>query len=123
MPCDYASRHAAPIEDLTEEEKERLMVDVGKDIQLMRVIMADLPPALTMEVLREVAERDEIYQKLKAAVKEGKKPKDRDLVPYMAVWEKLGVIKELVCSGERIVIPERRCSTNDVALRDWVVDL
>ena len=93
MPCDYASRHAAPIEDLTEEEKERLMVDAGEDIQVIRVIMADLPPALSMEVLREVADRDKVYQKLKAAVKEGKKPKDRDLVPYTAVWEELGVIK------------------------------
>ena len=25
--------------------------------------------------------------------------------------------------GERIVIPEGRCATNDMALRDWVVDL
>ena len=41
----------------------------------------------------------------------------------MAVWEELGVIEELVCRGERIVIPEGRCFTNDVALRDWVVDL
>ena len=106
MPCDYTSRHAAPIEDLTKEEKRRLMVDVGEDIQVMRVIMADLPPALSMEVLREVAERDEVYQKLKAAVKAGKKPKDRDMVPYMAVWEELGVIEELVCRGQRIVIPE-----------------
>ena len=55
MPCDYASRHASPIEDLTEEEKERLMVDVGEDVQVMRVIMADLPPALTIEVVKEVA--------------------------------------------------------------------
>ena len=82
------------------------MVDVGEDIQVMRVIMADLPPALSMEVLREVAERDEVYQKLKVAVKAGKKPKDRDMVPYMAVWEELGVIEELVCRGQRIVIPE-----------------
>ena len=99
------------------------MVDVGEDIQVMRVIMADLPPALSMEVLWEMAERDEVYQKLKAAVKAGKKPKDRDMVPYMAVWEELGVIKELVCRGQRIVIPEGRCATNDVELRDWVVDL
>ena len=74
------------------------MVDVGEDIQVMRVIMADLPPAWTMEVLREVAERDEIYRKLKVAVEEGKKPKDRNLVLYMTVWEELGVIEELVCS-------------------------
>ena len=56
-------------------------------------------------------------------MKEGKKPKDRDLVPYMAVWEELAVIEELVCRGERIVITEGRCATNDMALRDWVVDL
>ena len=76
-----------------------------------------------MEVLREVVVHDKVYQKLKAAMMEGKKPKDRDLVPYMAVWEELAVIEELVCRGERIVIPEGRCSTNDGALREWVVDL
>ena len=40
MPCDYTSRHAVPIEDLDEEEKERLMVDTGEDIQVMRVFIA-----------------------------------------------------------------------------------
>ena len=64
MPCDYASRHAVPIEGLDEEEKERLMVDTGEDIQVMRVFVADLPPALPLEVLREVAGRDEVYQRL-----------------------------------------------------------
>ena len=76
-----------------------------------------------MEALREVADRAEVYQKLKAVVREGKKPKDRGLVPYMVVWEELGVIKELACRGERIVIPEGRCLTNNAVLRDWVVDL
>ena len=97
------------------------MVDVEEDVQVMRVIMADLPPALSMEELKEVAEHDKVYQKLKAAVKEGKKPKDRDLVPYMAVWGELTVIKELVCRGERIIKPEGRCTKND--LRDWIIDL
>ena len=55
MPGDYASRHAALIEDLTEEEREMPMVDVGENVQVMRVIMVDLPPAMTMEVLMEVA--------------------------------------------------------------------
>ena len=53
----------------------------------------------------------------------GKKPKDRDLVPYMAVWGELMVIKELVCRGEMMIIPEGRCTKNDVAMRDWVMDL
>ena len=55
--------------------------------------MADLPASLTIEVLKEVAVHHKVYQKLKAAMKEGKKPKDRDLVPYMAVWEELTVLK------------------------------
>ena len=41
-PCDYAFRLVAPIEDLSKEEKERLIVEVGEDIRVMRVIMADL---------------------------------------------------------------------------------
>ena len=41
MPRYYASRHAAPIEDLTEEEKERQKVDGGGDIQVMRDSMAE----------------------------------------------------------------------------------
>ena len=123
MPCDYASRHAVPIKDLDEDEKERLMVDTGEDIQVMRVFIADLPPALPLEVLREVAGRDEVYQRLMVAVKQGRKHKDRDMVPYMAVWEELGVMEELLCRGERIVILEGRHKKYDVDLRDWVVDL
>ena len=30
----------------TKRQKERLMVDVGEEVQVMRVIMADLPPAM-----------------------------------------------------------------------------
>ena len=106
MQDDYFQEfQLAPINDLTEEEKEWLIVDMGEDIQVRRVIMADLPLALSMKVLRKVAERDEVYQKLKTALKAGKKPKDRDIVPYMVVWGELGVIEELVCRGERIVIP------------------
>jgi hypothetical protein len=50
-------------------------------------------------VLKEVAERDTVYQRLKEAVKTGRKPKDQDMVPYMAVWEELWVVEELLCRG------------------------
>ena len=62
MPCDYASRCAVPIEDLTEEEREMLMVDVGEDVQVMRVIMADLPPAMTMDIVKEATEHNQTYR-------------------------------------------------------------
>ena len=39
--CYYASCHAEPIEDLTEEEKGRKKVDGGGDIQVMRDSMAE----------------------------------------------------------------------------------
>ena len=41
----------------------------------------------------------------------------------MAVWEELGVLEDLLCRWERIVIPEGRHKDHDVELRDWVVDL
>ena len=51
MPCDHTSRHPRSIEGLTTKEKERLLLDEGDDIQVMRVIMEDLPPALTLEMV------------------------------------------------------------------------
>ena len=59
MPCDYAFRHAVPIEGLTKEENEWLMVDEGEDVHVMRVIMADLPPAMTMDMVKDVAEHEQ----------------------------------------------------------------
>ena len=64
LPCDHTSRHPRPIEGLTTKEKERLLLDEGDDIQVMRVIMEDLPPALTLEMVQEGARRDPVYQEL-----------------------------------------------------------
>ena len=43
MPCDFASRHPLPIERLSQKEGEKLMVDEGKGIQVMRVVTGDGP--------------------------------------------------------------------------------
>ena len=40
MPCDFASRHPRPISELSEHEREDLMVDDGEDVQVMKVMMA-----------------------------------------------------------------------------------
>ena len=60
---ENSSCHAAPIENLDKEEKVRLMEDTSGDIQVMRVLMANLPQALSLEVLKEVAEQDKVYQR------------------------------------------------------------
>ena len=76
-----ASRRATPIEGLNEEEQDRLIVDNGEDIQVLRVYINDLPPALSLETLREVAAQDMVYQGLMDAVKKGRKPKDSSMIP------------------------------------------
>ena len=48
----------------------------------------------------------------------GRKSTDRDPVPYMAVWQELTVIEELVCRGERLIIPEGHCAKHCMELRD-----
>ena len=68
-PSDDTTRHTMHIEDRIEEEKE-WKEDEGRDIQERRVISKDQAPALTKEELREEAEQDKIYQKLKAAEKD-----------------------------------------------------
>ena len=52
MPCDFTFSHGVPIEDLN-EEKEWLRMDNGEDIQVMRVCIAELPPALSLKVMKE----------------------------------------------------------------------
>ena len=80
----------------------------------MRKFIADLPPARSQKVLREVATRDQEYQGLKGAVKQGRKLTDRDKVPYRAVRKEPGVQEEPLGREERNVIPEpgprRSCS-------------
>ena len=48
---------------------------------IRRLFMSDLPDAVTLDMLHEAAEKDPTYKKLREAVRQGKKPEDRELVP------------------------------------------
>ena len=89
------------------------MVDDGDDMQIMRVILSDLPPVLTENMIQEAAQTDPVYQKLLQAIQQGKKRSDPDLVPYTPVWEELGVLSGLVCRGEHplSVVSDWACET------------
>ena len=106
IPADYNSRHPAPIDHLSSKERAAMYVDDGEDIQIMRVIFDDLPPALNEKKIATAAEKDPTYQKLKSAIMKGKKSEDPALTPYMSIFNELSVINSLVCRGERIVIPQ-----------------
>ena len=123
MPADFSSRHPRSISHLTNQQREKLMVDDGDDMQIMRVILSDLPPALTENMIQEAAQTDLVYQKLLQAIQQGKKRSDPDLVPYTPVWEELGVLRGLVCRGERLVIPDGHIPGTEGNIREWVVEL
>ena len=123
MPGDYNSRHPAPITHLNSKERATLLVDDGDEVQIMRVMMADLPPALTLKMIQQAALSDPVYQKLIQAVQQGKKPEDPSLTPYTSVWGELSTMQQLVCRGERIIIPNSELPGGEGNLRDWVVDL
>ena len=123
MPADFNSRHPQSISHLNRQEREEMAVDDGEDIHIMRVIMNDLPPALTTDMIQQAALTDPVYHKLIQAVQQGKKTEDPDLRPYTSIWGELGVLQGLVCRGERIVIPDGYLPDNEGSIREWVVEL
>ena len=123
MPADYASRHPAPISHLSEAERSADMIDDGDDILVMRVVMADLPPALTMKMLKEAAGNDPVYQRLINAILSGRKPADAEMTSYTSIWDELSVVEGLVLRGERIVIPNGHVPQYDTNIREWIIDL
>ena len=123
MPADYASRHPCPIDTLSESQRAEQLIDDGNDVQVMRVVMSDLPPALTTKMILEASKTDRVYQRLIKAIQKGQKPDDPCLTSYTSVWNELSVINGLICRGERIVIPDGFLPRHDANLREWVVDL
>ena len=123
MPGDYNSRHKTPITHLNWKERATLMVDDGDEVQILIVMMADLPPALTLKMMQQAALSDPVYHELIEAVQQGKTPEDPGLTPYTSVWGELSVMQQLVCRGERIIIPNSELPGGEGNLRDWVIDL
>ena len=123
MPADYYSRHPAPISHLDSREREELMIDDGDDAQVMRVILADLPPVLSIDKLQAAAKKDPVYQRLIRALHKGNKPEDPELTSYTSIWTELSVVEDLVCRGERVVIPNSRLTGEEHTIREWVVEL
>ena len=122
-PCDYGSRHPEPISHLSKAEREKHGVDDGEEVFIRRLFMSDLPDAVTLDMLHEAAEKDPTYKQLREAVRQGKKPDSRELVPYMSVWTELGVVDDLVCRGDRLVVPSAELGKNTGDIRTWLADI
>ena len=63
-------------------------------------------------MLHKAEEKDPTYKKLWEAVRQGKKPDNKEFVPYMSVCTELGVVDDLVCRGDRLVVPSAELGKN-----------
>ena len=123
MPCDFNSRHPNSIDHLTSEERQKLGIDDGDEITIRRIFLRDLPDAVTPDMIKEVAEEDSVYKALREAVKSGRKPADPRLVPYTSIWPELGVVDNIVCRGERIVVPDGEVIHEGGNIRTWLTEI
>ena len=123
-PCDFKSRFPTSLSGLSPADREKLEVDDNDSVQVMRILVADLPPALSIDRLKEAAIRDETYQSLVQVVTSGSRPpRDGKLLPYIRIWSELSVLDGLVMRGERIVIPDADLGYDVGNMRQWVVEL
>ena len=122
-PSDFGSRHPTPLTNLSDREKEKMGVEDEGEVWIRRLFMSDLLDAVSVEMLQEAADKDTDYAKLRAAVREGHKPKEGELTPYMSVWTELGVVDNLVCSEDRLVVPSAEMGKKAGNIRTWLVDI
>ena len=123
-PCDWKSRHGASIDDIKGLDRERMGIDDNEDIVVMRILLEDIPPALSIDMLKEAANRDPVYQDLLTSIKKGRKPHNNDqLNEYNKVWNELTIMDGIVLRGDRIVIPASDLGNDVGNLRQWVVEL
>ena len=123
-PCDWKSRHSAAIDDLSPRDRDRLGVDDNDDVVVMKILMENVPTALTIEMIQEAATKDDIYQKLKEAIRLGRKPKGNTILKdYTKIWEELSIVNDLVLRGDKIVIPKGNLEGEIGNIRQWIIEL
>ena len=64
MPCDYGSRNPYPIDNLSEEDKEKVGCDTEKEIYVRRIDISNFPDAITTAEKRQAGLRDATYLKI-----------------------------------------------------------
>ena len=123
-PCDYRSRHPTQLTGLTSEEREKLNVDDSEEVLVMRMLVDDMPQALTLDMLKEAVARDQDYQLLLEKIRTGHKPDTSSpLQQYRQVWEELSILHGLAMRQDRIVVPHADLGRDVGNLRQWLVEL
>ena len=80
-PCDFKSRLPTTLTGLSSTDRDKLEVDDNDSVQVMRILVADLPPAISIDRLKGAAARDDTYQSLAQPVTSGSEPHQDDRLP------------------------------------------
>ena len=105
MPCDYGSRNPYPIDNLSEEDKDKLGCDTGKEIYVRRIDIGNTPDAITTSDIKQAGLQDATYLTVMREVKAGLNASAKVPVGYKRVWKELSVIDNLLHKGSKLVLP------------------
>ena len=123
MPCDYGSRHAYPIDHLSEKEQEKLGCDNGKIIYVRKIDIGHSPDAIKIADIKTAALRDPTYQAITKAIKAGSKHHSKTPLAFKRVWNQLSVIEGILHKGSKIVVPNAEIYPGAGNIRQHVLDI
>ena len=124
MPCDYGSRHANPIDHLSQEEQEQLGFDVGNDVYVRKIInLGNSPNVLHTEQLSKAAVIDANYQQLIEAINTGKRSPPEGCEVNNKIFTELSVDNGLILRGEKILPPDAPEYAGGINVRTKLLDI
>lgn len=123
MPCDYGSRHPYPIDHLTEEDKEKLGCDTGKEIYVRKIDIGNSPDAISIPDIRRTASKDSTYQTIMKEITAGRNPSAKIPLEYKRTWEQLSVIDGLLHKGSKLVLPNGELYPGTDSIRQRAVHI
>ena len=107
MPCDYGSRHANPIDHLSETDQDKLGFDTGNKIYVRKIIdLGNSPNFVKLEQLGKAAQLDATYQQLILAIQAGSHSPPKGCGINKKIYGELSVYDNIILRGERIVPPD-----------------
>ena len=109
-PADYLSRHATPLNQLSQDIQNET-VELEKTIWHLQY--SPYTEAISLEGLINGTNRDKTLKALRKAIRRGYQPKtDKLLAPYAKIWDQLTISDSgLILKGEQIILPEALIET------------
>ena len=107
-PCDYGSRHPPPDHDYTKQEREEQGLEDEEEDQehlVNRLVEDNLPPAVTMVMLKQAMQEDKMMKQLLGEVETGKASHSTKQSEFSGIFQELTANDGVLLKGDTVVIP------------------